>query len=117
VRLNQLDAKLYRVDGNENAEVARVAEADFLLFQCPKCAQACRRVLRDDGTGYAEGAHFISVPFAAHDGRPPMRQDPHHPQPRWSVSGLTLSDITTGPSIQVIGGCAWHGWVKNGDAS
>jgi len=119
VKLALLDAKLYRLDlsANENVGVDRVADADVLYFQCPKCAASCPRVMRDDGTGYAEGAHFISVPFKAHDGRPEMAQREAQGRPRWGVSGTSLSDISTTPSIQVIGGCGWHGFVTNGDAT
>lgn len=118
MRLSDLDGQLYRTtDGRAPSDpVQTVADADILYFQCPKCAAGLQRVRRDDGRGYVEGAHFISVPFAAHDGRPAMGPNENKPAPRWGVTGTSLANVTTTPSIQVIGGCGWHGYVRNGEA-
>lgn len=113
-----MDGRLYAVDQakHENVPVKTVAEADVLYFQCPKCAAGLPRGQDErTGLGYVEGAHYISVPFDAHDGRPALPPQPGF-VPRWSVTGKSIDDLTTQPSIQVVGGCAWHGWVTNGEA-
>ena len=117
MKLTDLDGQLYRVMPDHSLfPVSEVATADVLYFQCPMCAIGKVRVRRDDGGGYVEGAHYISVPFKAHDGLPAMPQSDNHPRPRWSVNGKTLADVTTNPSIQIVGGCNWHGYVRNGEA-
>lgn len=116
MRLSELDGRLYRLDveKHENLPVDTVAEADVLYFQCPKCAEGLPRGT-EGGRRFAEGAHYISVPFAAHDGRSAMPQSDGHQRPRWGVTGSTLEDVSTTPSILVIGGCTWHGYVTNGE--
>lgn len=46
------------------------------------------------------------------DGGPPLRTD----VPRWDRTGDTIETLTLHPSIQRIGGCAWHGFIKEGNA-
>lgn len=36
--------------------------------------------------------------------------------PTWQRTGDTFEDMTLSPSIQRMGGCRWHGWIRNGDA-
>lgn len=38
------------------------------------------------------------------------------PSPRWGRAGMTLADITLRPSINILSGCKWHGFVTNGEA-
>jgi len=45
------------------------------------------------------------------DGQPPHRADGH----TWERTGETLEEHTLHPSIQRVGGCNWHGWVRNGE--
>jgi hypothetical protein len=39
------------------------------------------------------------------------------PSPRWIATGASLDDLTTKPSIQIVGGCAWHGFITNGEVT
>lgn len=116
MKLSDLDGQLYkRMPDGSLLPVSAVDTADVLYFQCPKCAAGQPRGRRDDGRGYVEGVHFISVPFAAHDGLPAMPTSPVQGGARWTVTGKTLADVSTQPSIAIVGGCAWHGYVTNGE--
>lgn len=44
------------------------------------------------------------------DGKPPHRKDGHV----WKRTGDTFDTLTLHPSILRVGGCEWHGWVRNG---
>lgn len=69
-------------------------EGVAISFDCPcGCAQ---RV----------GIH-INPPL---DGGPPISD--HH----WQRTGDTFENLTLRPSIQRVGGCAWHGFITNGQA-
>ena len=88
--------------------VASFAEAQGVWFLCPLCFEK---------NGGNVGTHWCEVTFAGRgaldhqgshgsDGRPT----------RWNASGTSLADLTTTPSILLGGGCAWHGYITNGDA-
>ena len=36
-------------------------------------------------------------------------------QPRWHREGDTFETLTLSPSIQRIGGCGFHGYIRNGE--
>lgn len=90
----------YPVDG--------LAEAQGVWFLCPKCFKA---------NGGAKGTHSCEVTFAgrgvadAHG----THNDKGVPV-RWAVGGSNLDDLSTTPSILLIGGCEWHGYITNGSA-
>lgn len=44
------------------------------------------------------------------DGGPPVETK----APKWDRAGDTFEDLTLSPSLQRVGGCETHGWVKNG---
>lgn len=46
------------------------------------------------------------------DGGPPLKNLRH----AWERTGDTIETLTLRPSIQRVGGCAWHGYVTNGEA-
>jgi hypothetical protein len=84
-------------------DVATVAEADHVMFLCPLCFEK---------NGGEVGTHSVMVTFAGRnvpdeagsrgkDGKPT----------RWSASGTSIDDLVLTPSIQLNGGCAWHGFV------
>lgn len=84
-------------------DVATLAEADHIMFLCPLCFEK---------NGGAIGTHSVMVTFAGRnvpdeagtrgkDGKPT----------RWNVSGSSLDDLVLTPSIQLNGGCNWHGFV------
>lgn len=73
-------------------DVATLAEANGLLFTCPKCPD-----------GHSVVVWFAGVPLKA------WRSGPG----RWHVTGGTgLGDLTLSPSIQT---ACWHGWVRSGE--
>lgn len=82
--------------------VETLAEADGIWFLCPKCFA--------DNKG-AVGTHMVAVPFPnAPDGA--YLRDVNGRWPKWQVTGgATLDDLQLSPSIQLLGGCNWHGWV------
>jgi hypothetical protein len=47
------------------------------------------------------------------DGGSPHRTDGHV----WQRTGETFETLTLTPSIQRVGGCAWHGWITNGEVT
>lgn len=44
------------------------------------------------------------------DGGPAVRGEP-----LWQRTGDTFETLTLHPSIRRIGGCQWHGWVRDGE--
>lgn len=85
-----------------------IGEAQGVLFLCPLCFVKNRGEV---------GTHSVLCWFAR-SGVP----DYVEPLPgRWVPSGSGLDDLTfIGPaaaSVALLGGCRWHGFVKNGDAT
>ena len=79
------------------------AEADGLLFICPKSK--------------AEGKdHYIQICFSGSAVPDRLGKNKSGKTVRWSKSGTCLDDLSLQPSIQEEDGCAWHGFVTNGDA-
>lgn len=127
MRLRELEARFYRRTMEERTRmfqredgsveevtgpcevyvpVETLAEADGVQFLCPLCFQA---------NGGRAGTHMVLCWFT--DKVP----DDAVPGPgRWNPAGTGLDDLTFVPpgafSVQVIGGCGWHGFVKNGEA-
>lgn len=87
--------------------VETLAEADCVFFLCPLCFQ--------NNSG-SVGTHSIKIDFR---GRNTPDEDCMHNNEgtpvRWEVSGTGLADLTMAPSILILGGCNWHGWVQNGE--
>lgn len=86
--------------------VPDLASAQGLMMLCPACLQK---------NGGPVGTHSIAVTFrdrgvADHQGSQSRNGRPS----RWAVSGTSLEDLTTSPSIDC--GC-WHGFITNGDAT
>lgn len=79
-------------------------DADGVLFLCPLCYRTNNGKI---------GTHSVLCWFR---GRVP---DDRHPGPgRWDVTGTSIDDLSLSPSIQLLGGgCSWHGFVTNGDAT
>ena len=77
------------------AEVKTLAEANGVMFDCPKCGR--HSVLCWDRT--------IPQPITPGPGR-------------WDMTGTGIADLTLSPSVNLEPhGCQWHGWVRNGDAA
>jgi hypothetical protein len=85
-----------------------IHQAHGIRFLCPKCYGA---------NGGAAGTHSVICWF---EGRVP-----DHAQPgpgRWNPTGTGFEDLSFVPgkkshSVLLIGGCAWHGFLKNGDVT
>jgi len=108
MKLSELEAQLLRrVDsGTYSTAPIPLAEADGVMFLCPGCY---RKNVGPVGT------HSILCWFV---GRVP---DDVSPLPgRWIPAGNSVDDLTfVGPaaaSVQITGGCNWHGFIKNGEA-
>lgn len=124
MKLRDLDAKLMirRVDPVEESpahptgqsetwvDEPSLDQAHGIRFLCPKCWAE---------RGGAIGTHSVVCWF---EGRVP---DDALPGPgRWTPSGTGIDDLTFVPgnlhhavSVALIGGCGWHGFVKDGDAA
>lgn len=86
--------------------VDSLAEADAIIFLCPAC------FIKNNGP---VGTHSIRIDFRGR--RVPdedcMRNNQGVPV-RWDVSGDGYANLTLAPSIQILSGCCWHGFVQNG---
>lgn len=111
--LRELDASFIgelASDLRSYRRVETLAEAQGVLFQCPKCAIGAKRA--EDG-GFI-GVHSVLCWFKDR-GVP----DEMVPKPgRWYPSGSSLDDLTfVGPgaaSVLLTSGCMWHGFVTGG---
>jgi len=84
--------------------VEKLADAQGVQFQCPKC-------LKSNG-------HYVSITFAHRDVPDHLGSINEDDEPtRWRVTGGTgLHDLSTQPSIWLKGTCGWHGFITNGEA-
>ncbi len=114
IKLTDLEAVLVRYDKNDEGVfhkgVADLKDAQGVRFLCPKCFAK---------NGGATGTHAV-VCWSSSRGVPPDAQ----PGPgRWALEGTSIEDLTLGcepgksRSVQLIGGCKWHGFVTNGWAT
>jgi hypothetical protein len=68
-------------------------------------------IILDCPCGNSEHEHRLFVPFRNPlDGGEQLSN-----QQGWERTGETFEDLTLSPSIHRIGGCAWHGWIRNGE--
>jgi hypothetical protein len=119
ISLRRLGAELYKYLGDGHSQqVATLAEADGIMFQCPKCSIGLQ--CGSQGSRYfVVGAHHVMCWFR---GRVP---DSAVPNPgRWTPSGTGIDDLTFVPgepkmavSVLLTGGCGWHGHIVDGKAS
>jgi hypothetical protein len=107
MKLAELEGQLYRYVGDKTfKEVKKLADADSVMFLCPKCFAA---------NGGAQGTHSIRVDFAG-KGVPAevcIRNSQGQPV-WWNASGDDISNLTLTPSILLLHDCAWHGFVTSG---
>lgn len=75
--------------------VENIDDAHGIWFDCPICSK-----------GGTQPSHGILVWFAERDVPPHLR-----PEPRWRVQGSSFDDLVLSPSILLIGGCGWHGFI------
>lgn len=128
MRLTDLDAQLvqYLSQDKDRAGwryVTTLDEAQGLWFQCPLCAVG-KEAGEDEGRRHVKGAHYILCWFRNPRQLPPV-PDSAQPGPgRWWIEGTGLHDLTFNfgtperpRSIQLTGGCSWHGYITNGETT
>lgn len=83
--------------------VETLEEAQGIMLRCPKCA-------------VAGGRHYLQVTFSGRGADDSVGSSGTRGGPtRWEATGSSLDDLSTTPSIQLVGGCAWHGYITNGE--
>jgi hypothetical protein len=83
--------------------VDTLAEADGIWFLCPKCFA--------DNKGPV-GTHMVCIGFAGRAPAGSYTQGSNGQDTRWNIAGGTgLDDLVLTPSVQLLGGCNWHGFV------
>lgn len=87
-------------------DVETLGEADGISFLCPKCFQA---------NGGPIGTHSVICWFEGH-----VRDDVQPKPGRWNPTGSGYGDLSFVPgrkshSVLLLGGCAWHGFITNGE--
>lgn len=88
--------------------VSNILEAQGILFLCPKCFMGNERADR------AAGCHQCEVTFANKGVADGQGTGNKGKSVYWNVSGNGFADLSTTPSILLIGGCGWHGYITNG---
>lgn len=122
MRLADLSAELVKLttaDGSGWRIVETLAEAQGVMFQCPKCAIG-KIVEEEDGRRFVRGAHSIICWFRGRGVSDEVEPGPG----RWTPSGSGLHDLTFVPgdppmacSVLLLSGCEWHGFVRDGEAA
>lgn len=98
-------------DGGIYHPVDSILEAHGLMFLCPKCFIA---------NGGKVGTHRV-ICWSRSRGVP----DDARPGPgRWALVGSGYHNLTldadppnTARSVLLLGGCAWHGFITNGEVT
>jgi hypothetical protein len=116
MRLTDLDPQFIRHEVREDGRtyhlfVDTIDEAQGIRFLCPKCFAE---------NGGAVGTHGV-ICWSRSRGVP----DDANPKPgRWTMEGTGYGDLTlngdppgAARSVLLLGGCAWHGFVTNGEAA
>lgn len=113
--LIELEATFLRVEKREaggvyHVRVEAIERAQGVMFLCPKCFAK---------NGGKVGTHAV-ICWSSSRGVPPEVS----PGPgRWMLVGTGLDDLTLdgddgkSRSVQLSGGCEWHGFVTCGEAS
>jgi Family of unknown function (DUF6527) len=109
VRLIDLEPRFVRYEegGIRDSRITALAEAQGLWFLCPLCfAQNHGPV----------GTHTCETTFEGRGALPEQGSHNKEGKPtRWNVSGTNFQNLTLSPSIQLQGGCNWHGFITNGE--
>lgn len=107
MRFTDLDPQFIHVNDETKLtrlqKVETLQEANGVLFGCPGCYVK-------NGNSMI-GTHRVlcldpSIPVE-------WGQGPG----RWPMTGTGLLDLTLTPSVLLLGGCGWHGFVTNGEVS
>lgn len=114
MKLTDLDPRWLRVEKREDSTYfvpSEMTDAHGIRFLCPKC-------FADNGGPV--GTHQV-ICWSRARGTP----DDVSPLPgRWTFDGSGFGDLTFNGdppggarSVQLIGGCNWHGFVTNGEVT
>lgn len=112
IDLAQLEAKFIRYERRDGHEffidVETIGEAQGVKFLCPKCFAANKGPV---------GTHMVVCWSRS-------RGVPDDVEPRPVLTGTGIADLTlnadppgTARSIQLTGGCGWHGFINSGRAT
>ena len=101
--------------------VDSLEQAQGITFLCPKCFAA--NIAKVDpelkGADALEaagvGIHSVEVTFSGRGALDNEGTQRKTGPVRWDVSGTGYSDLTTKPSILLLCGCEWHGYITNGE--
>ena len=108
-RLRDLQATFLKITSSNTYQmIDRLEDAQGVKFLCPLCFAANNGPI---------GTHAVICWF-----RDRGVPDDFSPGPgRWNPSGTGLDDLTFVPpgltSVQLQGGCNWHGYVSGGGAA
>ena len=109
MRLTDLEPQFLKAmpDGS-SLFVETLVEADGIKFLCPKCFSE------------AEPKHGFHSVICWFTGKVPADKTPG--PGRWNPSGTGYHDLTfVGPGAVSVhlsgGGCGWHGFIRNGEAT
>jgi len=106
VKLIDLEPQFLAVEDEKvSRHVDTFAEADGIMFVCPKCFTE---------KGERAGVHSVICWFT---NRPRVLPE-RNPKPgRWPASGTGYADLTLTSSVLLTSGCGWHGYVTNGEVT
>lgn len=90
--------------GHREGQVATQQAAQGVRLLCPKCFAE---------NGGSRGTHSVIVPFKDRG----LPDDAYPGMARWAASGNSFADLTTTPSILLVHGCEWHGFITNGEVT
>ncbi len=82
-------------------------EAQGVWFLCPKCFITKKGKVRTHSCQVTFDGRRVAEHHGSHgsDNRPT----------RWQAFGTGFDNLSVSPSILLIGGCAWHGFITNGE--
>jgi hypothetical protein len=112
LRLTDLEPEFLVVESPGHwRTVGDISAAQGIEFLCPKCFAA---------NGGPVGTHAV-ICWSRSRGAP----DDESPGPgRWKIEGTGFADLTLNAdppsgarSVQLNGGCGWHGFITNGEAT
>jgi hypothetical protein len=105
-RVEEYDTVHGKIIGSRQYKVPvkTIEEAQCIFFICPIC--------------HNKSGHQIEVTFANRGVADNHGTHNKEGKPtRWGVSGSDFTNLTTTPSILLEGGCAWHGFITNGEVT
>lgn len=107
IKLIELEPTFVKRESNtEFWEDVPIAEADGVMFLCPKCFQA---------KGGRIGTHMVLC------WKPSVPKEMKPGPGRWTFQGTGFADLTLNPSVNLDvndgSPCKWHGFVRNGEVT